>query len=180
MTPRHRKMTLEEAIALAATAHKGQCDKGGQPYILHPLRVMQTVDGDHARMAAVLHDVVEDTKVTLAQLRSRGCPRPVVTAVDALTRRRGESYIEFVLRSAKHPIARIVKLADLRDNLDPRRLGRFAREEQQRLVKKYRDALAYLVESAVERTGIRPAAGTRTPARRRAQQARRSESRRAR
>ena len=87
--------TLERAIALAAVAHAGQIDKAGNPYILHPLRVMLNVRVDAARMdaariAAVLHDVVEDTPVTPAQLRELGFSDTVITAVAALTKHPGE------------------------------------------------------------------------------------------
>ena len=70
--------TLERAIAIAAMAHEGQVDKAGMPYVLHPLRMMLSVDTPEARMAAVLHDVVEDTAVTLDQLRAEGFPETVI------------------------------------------------------------------------------------------------------
>lgn len=145
---RRRRPTLEDAIVLAARAHRGQLDKGGQPYILHPLRVMNEVSGAEAKMAAVLHDVVEDTPVTLARLRAAGFSETVVRAVDALSRRPGEDYLEYVERAGRNRIARQVKLADLRDNLAPARLGLFAEEHRRRLRKKYRDAFA--------RLGVRP------------------------
>ncbi len=113
--------TLEDAIALAAHAHRGQVDKGGQPYILHVLRVMLRQEDETARFAAVLHDVLEDTQVTLADLRSAGYSEPVCAAVDCLTRRSGETYEEMIERVATNPLARQVKLADLADNLDPNR-----------------------------------------------------------
>ena len=114
---------LEEAIGIAVQAHRGQKDRAGAPYILHPLRMMFRVQTDAERMAAVLHDVVEDTDWTLDALRERGFPDEVVDAVDHLTRREGESYDEFVTRAAAHPVARRVKLADLEDNMDVRRTG---------------------------------------------------------
>jgi (p)ppGpp synthase/HD superfamily hydrolase len=81
--------TLERAIAIAAAAHTGQTDKGGQPYILHPLRVMMRCTTADEQIAAVLHDVVEDSDVTLADLEQEGFPRSVVEAVEALTKRPG-------------------------------------------------------------------------------------------
>lgn len=115
--------TLEDAIALAVTAHRGQRDKAGRPYILHPLRLMMAVGPDEAvAMAAVLHDVVEDSDETLASLRERGFSEAVVRAVDHLTRREGETYEAFIERAAADPIARRVKRADLEDNMDVRRL----------------------------------------------------------
>lgn len=114
--------TLEDAIALAAQAHAGQLDKAGQPYILHPLRVMLGVQGLHARMAAVLHDVVEDTTVTLEDLQRRGFPPEVLRAVQALTKTAGEDRLSAAARAAADPIARLVKLADVADNMDLGRL----------------------------------------------------------
>lgn len=114
---------LERAIEIAAKAHAGQLDKGGQPYILHPLRVMLALTSDEARMAAVLHDVLEDTYVSIVDLRLQGFPQTVLDAVEALTRREGETYTGYVLRASENPIARAVKLADLRDNMDPSRPG---------------------------------------------------------
>jgi (p)ppGpp synthase/HD superfamily hydrolase len=105
---------------------------------------MAAVSGSRQRMAAVLHDVVEDTAITLDDLRARGFPRAVVAAVDALSRRPDEPYLDLVRRAARNALARPVKLADLRDNLDPQRLARFTPARRQRLVKKYTDALHVL------------------------------------
>jgi (p)ppGpp synthase/HD superfamily hydrolase len=115
--------TLERAIALAAAAHAGQVDKAGQPYILHPLRLMLAVRTPHERMAAVLHDVVEDTPTTFADLEAEGFPPEVVAAVRALTKTEGEARLDAARRAAADPIARAVKLADVTDNMD---LGRIA------------------------------------------------------
>jgi (p)ppGpp synthase/HD superfamily hydrolase len=125
--------TLEDAILLAAQAHHGQRDRNGQPYMLHVLRVMLRVEGDERRMAAVLHDVVEDTPHTLDELRKMGFPEPVVHAVDCLTHRDGEPYAAAIERAASDPIARVVKLADLEDNMDLRRLDQLAARDLPRL-----------------------------------------------
>jgi GTP diphosphokinase / guanosine-3',5'-bis(diphosphate) 3'-diphosphatase len=114
--------TLERAIQMAALAHAGQLDKAGQPYILHPLRVMLAVEGEHQRMAAVLHDVVEDTTVTLHALAAEGFAREVVDAVEALSKRPGETRLQAAARAALNPIARVVKLADNAENMDLGRL----------------------------------------------------------
>jgi (p)ppGpp synthase/HD superfamily hydrolase len=124
---------IEEAIRIAVEAHRGQKDRAGAPYILHPLRMLFRVHTDAERMAAVLHDVVEDTAWTLDDLRARGFPAEVVDAVDHLTRRPDESYERFVDRAAAHPVARRVKLADLEDNLDLRRIGTVSEEDAERL-----------------------------------------------
>src|SRR5215218_6858280 len=102
--------TVEDAISLAAQAHKGQKDKAGAPYLLHPLRMMMRMTSEAAMMAAVLHDVVEDTGWTLEQLREEGFPDEVLRAVDCLTHRGGESYQEFVERVQTNPLARQVKI----------------------------------------------------------------------
>lgn len=122
MSPDAPKGTLERAIEIAARAHAGQFDKANQPYILHPLRVMLAVTGECERMAAVLHDVVEDTPITLDDLRAEGFPEPVVMAVAALTKAKGEGRLDAAKRAAANPIARVVKLADVADNMDLRRL----------------------------------------------------------
>lgn len=132
--------TLERAIALAATAHAGQLDKGGQPYILHPLRVMLRLSSEHERVAAVLHDVVEDTDVTLEQLASEGFAAEVIAAVDALTKRPGETRMQAAQRAAMDDIARQVKLADNAENMDLSRIAEptdrdFARVQEYKLVR---------------------------------------------
>ena len=129
---------LERAILLAVQAHRGQVDRSGAPYILHPLRVMFRVETENERIAAVLHDVVEDTDWTLDGLRAEGFPEEIVQAVDCLTRREGESYDDRVARAAAHPIARRVKLADLEDNMDARRLTRWCEEDAARFERYHR------------------------------------------
>jgi (p)ppGpp synthase/HD superfamily hydrolase len=124
---------IEEAIRIAVEAHRGQRDRGGAPYILHPLRMMVRVQTDAERMAAVLHDVVEDTAWTLDDLRARGFPDEVLRAVDALTRREGETYEAFVERAAADSVARRVKIADLEDNLDLRRTGTVSERDAERV-----------------------------------------------
>jgi len=135
--------TLERAIEIAAAAHAGQHDKAGAPYILHPLRVMLAQKGPAQRIAAVLHDVVEDTPWTLEQLRAEGFSDEVVGAVDALTKRDGEDYFAFVDRAGRHPVARAVKIADIRDNMDTSRIAAMTDRDRERL-EKYRHALARL------------------------------------
>lgn len=134
---------LETAIKLATKAHEGQTDKGGQPYILHPLRVMEAMETDQERATAILHDVIEDTDTTAADLLQAGIPEPVVTAVIALTKRPGEPYEDFVARCAGDPIARAVKVADLKDNLNLDRLPEVTEKDLAR-AEKYRAALAQL------------------------------------
>lgn len=110
--------TLVRAIEISAGAHAGQVGNGGKPYIMHPFRVMQLVAFSQERMAAVLHDVVEDTRVSLQGLISEGFPYDVVSAIEALTKRPGESWIHATERAAANAIARQVKLADNAENMD--------------------------------------------------------------
>lgn len=142
----------DEARALARRAHAGQLDKGGAPYLEHVLRVAAAVapSGPRAVMAALLHDVVEDTDVTFADLRAAGVPADVLAAVDALTKRPGEAYLDAVARAARHPLARVVKLADNADNADEARLSQLDEGTAARLREKYRQARAVLVAAAAE------------------------------
>jgi (p)ppGpp synthase/HD superfamily hydrolase len=136
--------TLERAIEIAARAHAGIGDKAGEPYILHPLRVMLGLTDGESRIVAVLHDVLEDTKVTREHIMAAGFSHQVLDALDAVTRRPGEPYEALIRRAAAHPIASQVKIADLMDNLDPERLGRLPATEGARLRAKYEAALAIL------------------------------------
>jgi (p)ppGpp synthase/HD superfamily hydrolase len=130
--------TLENAIALAVEAHRGQRDKNGNPYILHPLRVMFRLEDDLERIVGILHDVVEDTPYTFDDLRAMGYAEEVIAALDGVTRREYESYEEFVARSQAHPVSRRVKLADLEDNMDVRRLKSEPTEKDFERLKRYR------------------------------------------
>ena len=130
--------TLERAILIAAQAHLGQRDKGGAPYILHPLRMMMRMESEDAMMAAVLHDVVEDSDWTLEQLRAEGFSEDVLQAVDCLTRRDDESYDEFVARAQANAIARRVKIADLEDNMNVKRIGEMTPKDLARIKEYHR------------------------------------------
>jgi guanosine-3',5'-bis(diphosphate) 3'-pyrophosphohydrolase len=125
--------TLERAIELAARAHAGQRDKGDQPYILHPLRVMQAVSGESERIAAVLHDIVEDTPTTFEGLLAEGFSADVVDAVRALTKFEGETREQAARRIVGNPIARAVKLADIADNMDLSRIPNPTERDVERL-----------------------------------------------
>ena len=125
--------SLEDAIILAAKAHKGQLDRAGQPYILHPLRVMLRLPDESARIAAILHDVVEDTATTMEDLRAAGYAEEVLAALDCVTRRNAETYEEFIERIAPNPLARRVKLADLADNMDLTRLRAIDEKDRERM-----------------------------------------------
>ena len=110
--------TFERALAIACEAHKGQVDKAGEPYVLHVLRVVLAVDGPDERIVAALHDVVEKSDAwTLERIAVESFPPEIIEAVDALTRRPGETEEAFVARATAEPLARGVKRADVADNL---------------------------------------------------------------
>ncbi len=144
-----RDFTIETAIQIAAEAHRGQTDKAGFPYIFHPLRVMENVTGIHQKMAAVLHDTIEDTELTIEDLRARGCPSRVIGAVEVLTKREGEPHDEYLQRIVEsgNAIAIPVKWADIMDNSDPRRLQYLPAEDQHRISLKYAKAKTLLMQS---------------------------------
>jgi len=137
--------TLEDAIALAAQAHGGQLDKGGHPYILHPLRVMLRLTDEIDRIVAVLHDVVEDTYVTMKDLRDAGYSEEILAALDSVTQRYGESWDVYLSRVEKNAIGLRVKLADIDDNMDLRRIAKPNRYDLER-VEKYKVAVMRLRE----------------------------------
>ncbi len=138
--------TLERAIQIAAIAHQGQVDKAGEPYILHPLRVMLRVTGEAARIAAVLHDVVEDSEITLANLAAEGFDQTVLDAVAALTKHPGESRLAAARRAAQNPLARMVKLADNAENMDISRIANPTEQDWARL-EEYKTVRQVLLEA---------------------------------
>lgn len=143
---------LEDAIALAADAHRGQIypTASGEPFILHPLRVMLRVESTAERIVAVLHDLIEDTAYTLDDLRLRGYQDDVIEAVDCLTRRNGETYEHYIERVASNAIARRVKLADLAENLENnRRQPRTAQRAER--IRRYERAQERLAASVFPR-----------------------------
>ena len=130
------KGKLDDAIMIASSAHKGQVDRAGKPYILHPLRLMMKMQCEESMIAAVLHDVVEDSPDwDLDRLRAAGFSENVVTAVGCLTKIEGEDYGSYVQRAAQHPIARMVKIADLEDNMNIRRIDSISEEDSRRIAK---------------------------------------------
>ncbi|WP_426076403.1 GTP pyrophosphokinase [Janthinobacterium sp. PSPC3-1] len=136
--------TLEHAIEIAARTHAGQVDKGGAPYILHPLRVMLRVAPGAQQIVAVLHDVVEDSDVTFEDLEREGFSAEVINGLRAVTKVEGESYEDFVARAALDPVGKAVKLADLMENSDLSRIAQPSQKDLER-VEKYGRAIAYLM-----------------------------------
>jgi (p)ppGpp synthase/HD superfamily hydrolase len=138
--------TLDDAITLAHRAHAGQVDKAGQPYITHPLRLMDAVATDEEKIVAVLHDVVEDSDVTINDLRAAGYSAAVVEAIACLTKREGEQYEAFIQRAASNVLAKKIKIVDLHDNMDMGRIAYPTKQDYARL-EKYRHALQILQQS---------------------------------
>ncbi|WP_030169876.1 MULTISPECIES: HD domain-containing protein [Actinomycetes] len=130
------------ANVIAAQAHKGQTDKLGNEYIHHPRSVARRVDQSNtaAVVAALLHDVVEDSEMTPADLADRGIPAGVIAAVELLTRRDDVSSDEYYAAIVEDPVALEVKLADLADNTDPARIGLLDETTQRKLIAKYTKA----------------------------------------
>lgn len=112
-----------KAMRVAYDAHHGQLDKGGAPYISHPLHVAESMTDESATIAALLHDVVEDTYLTCEDLLREGFPKDAVEAVRLLTKNDSVPYDEYVRRVKENPIARRVKISDLRHNMDLSRIG---------------------------------------------------------
>lgn len=113
---------LADLLSVAAQVHREQVDKAGEPKILHVIRVVARVRGPSARRVAAVHDALEDSdSLSLAYFRSLGLTLDEIEALDAITRRKDETYRAYIERVARSPIAREVKLADLADNLDPKR-----------------------------------------------------------
>lgn len=140
---------LEAALVLAAKVHAGMVDKGGEPYILHPLRLALRLEEDDERIVALLHDVLEqaekagDADGVRGELEEYGST--ISAAVECLTRRPREDYDVYIARVRTNPLARAVKVADLYDNLDPRRLKVLTSGDLQRVLK-YHQALRVLEE----------------------------------
>lgn len=112
---------LEKAISIALIAHKDKTDKNGIPYILHPLRVMLEMDTMEEKIVAVLHDVVEDSSITIQNLKEEKFPDIILNALILLTKNKNQTYDEYILEIKKNILAKKVKLADLRDNMDEKR-----------------------------------------------------------
>jgi (p)ppGpp synthase/HD superfamily hydrolase len=136
--------TLERAIVIAAEGHAIVKDKGGAPYILHPLRMMLGLSSPDERIVAVLHDVCEDCPGwTFDRLRAEGFSDHIIAALDAVTKREAEDYEDFARRAAANPIGRNVKLADSRITADLSRVAEPTEVDYQR-IEKYQRAIALI------------------------------------
>ena len=131
------------ALSIAKKAHKGQYDKAGVDYIEHPLFVASLVDTQEEKAVALLHDVLEDSPYTTEELILAGLPETVVSAVQILTKKKGQDYQQYLELVKSNPIARCVKLADLKHNSDLSRLATVTEKDLERL-EKYKKAIDYL------------------------------------
>jgi (p)ppGpp synthase/HD superfamily hydrolase len=153
-------MNLEKAIKIAVEAHTGQVDKGGNPYILHPLRVMLSLDTEEERIVGVLHDVVEDCEGwTWERLKEQGCSDEIIAALKSVSKTPKEEaeyrslpedekldhYLAFIQRAKANKIGRNVKAADIRDNLDISRIDDITERDINRL-NRYKKALSILTD----------------------------------
>ena len=134
---------LNKAIELAKTHHAGAYDKGGRPYVEHPLRLMEKMDTYAERIVAVMHDLVEDTDISIGDLRKEGFSEEVLYALECVTNRENEDYESFIERIAQSPLATKVKLADLEDNMDLSRIPNPTEKDFKR-IEKYKRAQARL------------------------------------
>lgn len=141
--------TLQRAIEIATEAHKGQYDKAGNDYIGHPLRVMEMGTTENEKIVGVLHDVVEDTDWTFKALAAEGFSEEVIAALRCVTKlSENENYDDFIERVKKNPLAVAVKINDLSDNMDIRRLPYLSDNDIKRL-KKYLKAYKRLIGEPV-------------------------------
>ncbi len=125
----------KRAINIAYKAHEGQLDRSGIPYIFHPMHVAEQMTTEETCIVAILHDVVEDTDVTLDELKEAGFSENVINAINLLTHRDEVPYLDYVRALKDDPIASVVKLADLNHNSDRTRLTVITKKDEQRFIK---------------------------------------------
>lgn len=140
----------KKALELSFQTHKNQRDKSGAPYVYHPFHLAEQMDDEYSTCVALLHDVVEDSKdspepVTLNDLRNMDFPENVVAAIALMTHDKAVPYMDYVRKIKTNPIAKKVKLADLRHNSDTSRLGRPIDEKVTQRLAKYREAMEILL-----------------------------------
>ena len=140
---------IVRARKICVDAHRGQKDKAGEDYSHHPFRVAEKCQSISAKVVALLHDTIEDTDVTAEHLRNEGFPEEIISAVLSVTKQEGENYEDFVCRAAENAIGREVKIADLEDNMDIRRLKEITDDDVARL-RKYLRAWQYLKKFSAE------------------------------
>ena len=134
---------VDLALSIARKAHEGQLDKAGVDYIEHPIYVASQVDTEEEKAVALLHDVIEDSPFTAEELLLAGLPETVVTAVQILSKKKGQDYQTYLENVKSNSLARVVKLADLKHNSDLSRLSSVTDKDLERL-EKYKKAIDYL------------------------------------
>ena len=138
-------MDYNKTLEFVKKVFEGKTDKGGKPYIEHLLFVANKMESEGEKIVALLHDIVEDIEgITLETLKQMGYSENIVKAVDAMTKRKGEDYEEYLKRVKQNPIARKVKLADLEHNMDLSRIENPTEKDYERIEKKYKKALKIL------------------------------------
>jgi len=150
---------LQKAIELAVKAHRGAEDPFGEPYIVHPMRVLLAVSqpddahqDEHLRCVAILHDTLERTDVTESQLKAAGMPKAVIHAVQLLTHHRQTPYVQYVIKLKPNHLARTVKIADLLDNADLRRVTfRAEQAKDRKRVIRYAASYKFLTDQIHEK-----------------------------
>jgi (p)ppGpp synthase/HD superfamily hydrolase len=138
----YTKMT-KKALKLCFDAHKDQLDKSGMPYVFHPFHLAEQMKDEATTTVALLHDVVEDTPLTIDDLENMGFTHEVTDAIRLLTHAEGVPYMEYVAQIKKNPVAKAVKLADLRHNSDSTRLDTVTERDKAR-EEKYKKAILFL------------------------------------
>ncbi len=146
----------KKALKVAFKAHKDQKDRSGLPYILHPVHVAEQMKTEDTCVVAILHDVIEDTDLTLEDLREKGFTETQLRGVDLMTHREDEDYFDYVRKLSGDPVARTVKRADLLHNLDSTRLSKVSEKDEKRYAK-YRKALEILDRAEAEEREARQA-----------------------
>ena len=136
---------VEKALHIAKKAHAGQTDKAECEYINHLIHVADSLNTEEEKIVAYLHDVVEDTSITIENLANEGFSETIIQAIDTITKKKNESYEEYVQKIAENPLARKVKIADLKHNSDLTRLKKITEKDIAR-VEKYQKCLNYLLE----------------------------------
>lgn len=134
---------LEKAISIAVNVHSGVTDKGGSPYILHPLRLMLKFSKEDEMIVAVLHDVIEDTDIAITDFIDLGFSDSVINALQLLSKNSSETYQEYIEKISINELARKIKIEDLKDNMDLSRLSEITPKDLERIIK-YHQALKIL------------------------------------
>lgn len=134
---------VKKAMRTAYKAHEGQVDIAGMPYIFHPIHLAEQMDTEDSICLALLHDIVEDTDLTIKELRKRGFKEEVLIALELITKKPDEEYFSYIKKVKESPLATQVKIADLKHNMDVSRLKKPSKYSEKR-IKKYKKALSLL------------------------------------